>query len=147
MVEEDPTDNPMLAHKTNQQLARQAAHEGLNLRPLRLNLHPLRLNLHPLRLNLHPLRLNLHPFRLNLHPLRLNLHPLRLSLYLCMLIKDVPTRKTLYMLSKDVLIRKTLYMHLAVFANNQLEHLSLDLLRDKATPPWTEFATSRTKRK
>ena len=64
-----------------------------------------------------------------------------------MLIKDVPTRKTLYMLIKDVLIRKTLYMHLAVFANNQLEHLSLDLLRDKATPPWTEFATSRTKRK
>ena len=126
MVEEDPTDNPMLAHKTNQQLARQAAHGGLNL---------------------HPLRLNLHPFRLNLHPLRLNLHPLRLGLYLCMLIKDVPTRKTLYMLSKDVLIRKTLYMHLAVFANNQLEHLSLDLLRDKATPPWTEFATSHTKRK
>ena len=112
MAEEDLADNPMLAHKTNQQLARQAAHEGLNL-----------------------------------HPLRLNLHPLRLGLYLCMLIKDVPTRKTLYMLIKDVVIRKTPYMHLDVFANNQLEHLSLDLLRDKATPPWTEFATSRTKRK
>jgi hypothetical protein len=33
MAEEDLTDNPMLAHKTNQQLARQAAHGGLNLHP------------------------------------------------------------------------------------------------------------------
>ena len=32
-MEEDPADNPMLTHKTNQQLARQAAHEGLNLHP------------------------------------------------------------------------------------------------------------------